>query len=237
MFASIKRHLFLVFVLLGSIEMRAQAPDAMKKEIDDLLRKNSNLLLWLISVVSAFVLLSAFLIYNRYRLKQKTSDELERLSIVASETDNVVLILSPEGEVEWANESFNRLNGITIEELKRQKGNTIFEISNNPAIKDAVRQAIEEKRSVFYEALNLNVKNRTVWESTTLTPIFNKDGLLKKLVIIDTDVTARKEAEELVNQKNKDITDSIRYAGKIQRSLLPSEKMIDRELKKQNPST
>ncbi|HTL83297.1 MAG TPA: PAS domain-containing protein, partial [Bacteroidia bacterium] len=164
-------------------------------------------------------------------------DELERLSIVASETDNVVLILSPEGEVEWANESFNRLNGITIEELKRQKGNTIFEISNNPAIKDAVRQAIEEKRSVFYEALNLNVKNRTVWESTTLTPIFNKDGLLKKLVIIDTDVTARKEAEELVNQKNKDITDSIRYAGKIQRSLLPSEKMIDRELKKQNPST
>ncbi|MBL4704021.1 MAG: hypothetical protein JKY54_05845 [Flavobacteriales bacterium] len=39
--------------------------------------------------------------------------ELERLSIVASETENIVLIMDAEGNVEWVNQSFERLNQLT----------------------------------------------------------------------------------------------------------------------------
>ena len=37
---------------------------------------------------------------------------------------------------------------------------------------------------------------------------------------------------EIISQKNKDITDSIHYAMKIQRSILPSEKYIEKETKR-----
>ncbi len=40
-----------------------------------------------------------------------------------------------------------------------------------------------------------------------------------------------KAANEIIEQKNKDITDSIRYAKRIQISLLPTEKYIERMLK------
>ncbi|MCW3072792.1 MAG: protein serine/threonine phosphatase [Bacteroidetes bacterium] len=45
-----------------------------------------------------------------------------------------------------------------------------------------------------------------------------------------------KKANTIIEQKNKDITDSIRYAKRIQLSLLPTEAYIDKQLKRLNKS-
>lgn len=156
--------------------------------------------------------------------------ELERLSIVASETVNIVIIMDAQGRIEWVNESFERLNTITLEELKKQKGESIFDISNNPEIRSIIEKCITEKKPVVYESKNKLKDGRIIWESSTLTPIYNERGELHKLVIIDTDVTERKRDEEIIRQKNKDITDSIEYAKKIQNSILPQISTIKQSL-------
>ena len=150
--------------------------------------------------------------------------------MVASRTDNVVLILDAEGRLEYVNESFVRLNRITLEELKKNAGETIFEISNNPNIKTIVAEAVYHKKSVNYEALNKVADGVEIWESSTLTPIFDEEGILKKIIIIDTDVTERKKQEQIILQKNKDITDSISYARKIQHAILPQDDLIKTHL-------
>jgi PAS domain S-box-containing protein len=152
---------------------------------------------------------------------EEKNDELERLSIVASQTDNVILIMDSNGIVEWINESFTKLNGVTLQELKAERGNSIYEISNNPKIKNIIQDCIKNKKSVVYESLNITKEGNRVWEASTLTPIFDNDGKLRKLIIIDSDVTDRKVAEEIIKQKNKDITDSINYAKRIQQAILP----------------
>lgn len=156
--------------------------------------------------------------------------ELEQLSLVASRTDNVVLILDAEGRLEYVNESFVKLNSITLDELKRTVGETIFEISNHPDIRTIVAEAVYYKRSVSYEALNKLDDCTEIWESSTLTPIFDEAGILKKIIIIDTDVTERKKQEQIIYQKNKDITDSIAYAQKIQHAILPPAELIRQHL-------
>jgi PAS domain S-box-containing protein len=155
---------------------------------------------------------------------------LEQLSLVASRTDNVVLILDAEGRLEYVNESFVRLNRITLEELKKNVGETIFEISNYPGIKTIVAEAVYHKKSVSYEALNKVAEGVEIWESSTLTPIFDEEGVLKKIIIIDTDVTERKKQEQIIWQKNKDILDSISYARKIQHAILPQDDLIKTHL-------
>jgi PAS domain S-box-containing protein len=155
---------------------------------------------------------------------------LEQLSLVASRTDNVVLIMDAEGRLEYVNESFVRLNRITLEELKKNVGETIFEISNNPEIKTIVAEAVYYKKSVNYEALNKFDDGTEIWESSTLTPIFDEEGVLKKIIIIDTNVTERKKDEQIIRQKNKDITDSISYARKIQHAILPQDDVIKTHL-------
>ncbi len=44
--------------------------------------------------------------------------------------------------------------------------------------------------------------------------------------MFNLDVTQLKRAEEIIKEKNKDITDSINYAKKIQQSILPSESVL-----------
>lgn len=44
--------------------------------------------------------------------------------------------------------------------------------------------------------------------------------------IFNLDITQQKESEELIREKNKDITDSINYAKKIQQAILPSEELL-----------
>jgi PAS domain S-box-containing protein len=152
--------------------------------------------------------------------------ELERLSIVARQTENSILILSADGTLEWVNASFEKLNGLTLEEFKKKYGNTIYEVSNNPAIHSIIENCVRTKTTVRYEAANDVGNGQVVWESSTLTPIFNSKGELFKLIIIDTDVTERKMQEEIVRQKNKDITDSIHYARYLQEAILPPQEGI-----------
>ncbi|HEV7231494.1 MAG TPA: tetratricopeptide repeat protein [Bacteroidia bacterium] len=147
--------------------------------------------------------------------------ELERLSIVASETENTILILEPNGILEWVNPSFERLNACTLDEFKKKYGNTIYEVSNNPDIRAIVERCISSRSSVHYESANELANGLTVWESSTMTPIFDEKGELAKIIIIDADATERKLNEEIIRQKNKDITDSINYARHLQEAILP----------------
>jgi len=171
-----------------------------------------------------------FEIEKQSRIIESKNVELEQLSLVASRTDNVVLILDAEGRLEYVNESFVRLNKLTLEDLKTTYGETIFEISNHSDIKTIVAEAVYYKHSVSYESLNRLVDGHERWDSSTLTPIFDEDGTLKKIIIIDTDVTERKKQEQIIIQKNKDITDSIAYARKIQHAILPEIDLIQKYL-------
>ncbi|PBQ33949.1 hypothetical protein CNR22_19930 [Sphingobacteriaceae bacterium] len=153
--------------------------------------------------------------------------ELEQLSLVASKTDNVVLILEADGKLEYINESFVKLNKMDLDELKKNYGDTIYSLSNNKDIRSIIEDAVRNKRSVNYESLNKKIESGAeTWESSTLTPIFDDQGQLKKIIIIDTDVSVRKKQEQIIIQKNKDITDSISYARKIQHAILPANDLI-----------
>lgn len=160
---------------------------------------------------------------------EKQNDELARLSIVASETDNGVLIFGATGEIEWVNSGFTRLQGYGLDELK-QRGNTLEKISHNPDIKTLVHDCIENKKSSMYQALNITKAGKELWVQSSLTPILDELGNVKKWVIIDIDVTARKKAEDGIRQQNEKITDSINYAKSIQEALLPPIEEIQNHL-------
>ncbi len=186
------------------------------------------------------ILLVVLLLYSRYKTKAKTTKlleeqnqvinernaELDRLSIVARETGNFVFILDSAGKVEWANESFTRINNITLEELKKQKGETIYELSNTPDIRNIIETAVREKKTMVYESHIHDKDGKSIWGSSTLTPTFDEAGNLKKMIIVDTDITERKKDEEIIKEKNKDITDSIRYAKRLQDATMLPIKQI-----------
>ena len=188
----------------------------------------------------ALVLMLVFFVYRGYRQKkiangqlESMNKDLEKLSLVASETDNGVLICGPNGEIEWSNTGLTRLLGYTFEEMK-QRGNTIEELSSNPDIKLLIHQSIESKKTSIYEVLNITKDGSKRWTQSTLTPIFDDSGNIKKLVIIDSDISDRKKFEEKLSEQNLELEQShndisiLSEIGKEITSSLSVEKIIEK---------
>ncbi len=142
----------------------------------------------------------------RQKVEQRTHElnqknlELEKLSIVASETDNAVLIFNEHKEIEWANTGFTKMTGYAIDEITSRKGKNITNFSMSSEVDQLVNNCIAERKSTVFES-QIPCKNGiTVWASSTLTPIFTESGNLNKLVVIYTDITYRKMMEEKIRE-------------------------------------
>ena len=129
--------------------------------------------------------------------------ELEKLSLVASRTDNAVLIADPNGKIEWVNDGFIHLMGIPKEKLINK---TISEINVYSNIENEIRDAIKNQHSRIFES-NVSTHNiENLWISSTLTPIYDENGSLKKIVLVDSDITAGKNMQKQIvaSLKEKD---------------------------------
>ncbi len=169
------------------------------------------------------------IVQQAYLLEQ-VNIELEKLSIVASETDNAVIIMDKKGNVEWINEGFTRLYGYNYNQLIDKKGSNIIDISSNSKIKEVLNDCITKKHTTTYQTCALSKTGYKIWSQTTLTPILDNNKNVTKLVAIDTDITKIKKAEEEIRMQRDEITDSILYAKRIQSAVLPPEELVAKNL-------
>jgi len=140
-------------------------------------------------------------IVQQSRLLEKANLELQKLSIVASQTSNGVIITDSDGHFEWVNDGFTKLCGYTLAELIEIKG-TIIGQSNA----EFINRCKESKETVTYEYFAPHKSGGGVWLKTTLTPILNDFNEVIKLIAIDTDISEIKEAQEKINKQNAEIT-------------------------------
>ncbi|MCK5171555.1 MAG: DUF4154 domain-containing protein [Bacteroidales bacterium] len=145
------------------------------------------------------------LIYQQKEEIQAQAEELRKLSIVASETDNAIIIMDANGSIEYINKGFTRLYGYTLDQLIEEKGDNLISSSANPDIKDIFDKCIRDKKSIIYESLTKCKSGEKIWAQTTITPILDEFDNIVKLIAIDSDITKLKEAEDEILKKNEEI--------------------------------
>ena len=161
--------------------------------------------LYLLVALILMAIALIFVIYRNFIINRQRNRELEKLSIVARETDNAVVIANEKGEFEWVNEGFTRMYGYGFDQFLETKGKTLLEASSYKYIDNELNVLYQEKRTVTYEASTHNKDGRTIWVHSTITPILDEDRNIKKLIIIDSDITQLKEAELAIVGKNEEI--------------------------------
>lgn len=154
------------------------------------------------------------------------NNELERLSIVASETRNGVLIADSRGNIEYINYGYTQLLGYSLDELTAAKGPNLFFIYKSENTLKFIQKCRDEKRSVSFSSQFEKRNGSLIWVQVTVTPILETNGNMKKYVVIYADITSLKNAQLQIENYNKEITASIRYASRIQSSMLPIHKEI-----------
>ncbi|HMA98355.1 MAG TPA: PAS domain S-box protein, partial [Wenzhouxiangella sp.] len=122
--------------------------------------------------------------------------EVVRLSRVANETTNGVIITDADGRVSWINDGFERISGFTLDEMRgRKPGDLLQGPDSDPAVVTEMREALEEHRDFEVDLVNYTKDGRPYWIRILCSPLRDADGALEGYMAIESDITAQKQAE------------------------------------------
>jgi PAS domain S-box-containing protein len=135
--------------------------------------------------------------------------EIEKLSLVASKTDNLVIITDDQEKIEWVNEGFIKRTGYTLNEVLGKTPEFMQGPETDRATLDIIRQHVNAKQSVTQEVLNYTKDGSKFWVKVNINPVFDDRNNLVKFVAVETDVTPHKEYENKITAIATDLTNLI----------------------------
>ncbi|MEE4251616.1 MAG: PAS domain S-box protein, partial [Alcanivoracaceae bacterium] len=138
--------------------------------------------------------------------RQHQDDQLElmRLSQVANQTTNGVVITDVEGRVEWINEGYTRLTGYNFDQLQGQKpGELLQGQGTDQQTVQQMRTALAQGKGFNVDVLNYTRAGKPYWVRIQCNPLRNAEAELQGFMAIESDVTREKEDAERVRDSER----------------------------------
>ncbi len=136
----------------------------------------------------------------------------------------------PDNPIIYANEGFERLTGYSRADVLGKNCRFLQGPDTDRSTVDELRTAIREERPVTVELLNYRKDGSSFWNRLSVTPVCDADGKTTHFIGVQSDVTARQNAEEALRRANKEleeanrrIREDLEAGARVQRSLLPDE--------------
>lgn len=198
--------IFIAFILINSYRIKVRASRKLKQKNEEIGLQKKELEL----KNAALVIQKNEIQLQRVALEAKkeqlevNNELLSKLSIVARETSNSVIVARKDGTFEWVNGGFERLFNLSLNDLVG-RGESIQKVSSCQDVDAKVEHCFETKTAVTYQSCFPNKNGETIWLQTTLNPVFDLNGEPSRIVVVESDITNLKKAEEYLAQLNADL--------------------------------
>ncbi len=146
--------------------------------------------------------------YTRFhRQRERASRELEglnqelvRYSHVVRSTDNVVVVADENGHIEWVNEAFERVTGLRHGDVAQLGARgLLLDAGADPQTVERMRSDLQERGEGFNDDLVVRLADgRELCLYVDASPVHDERGQLTGFVLVGSDVTERRHAEQLV---------------------------------------
>jgi PAS domain S-box-containing protein len=132
----------------------------------------------------------------------RQSTQFSDVSLAANSAGNSIMIIDNTGSIIWVNKGFERLYECKLSDFTSIFGKNLFDSSINKITYEAINRCREIGDYVVYD---------NEWETpsgviksiqTTLTPIFDDAGKFSKIVVMESDISDRIEAERALEEKH-----------------------------------
>jgi PAS domain S-box-containing protein len=135
--------------------------------------------------------------------RKKMEEELQRLSLVAKRTSNVVVITNKKREIIWVNNAFEQITGYTLSEVKYKSPAMFqFEDTNQDTIQQ-IREKLNKVEAIRFEILNKGKQGNVYWLDVEIQPLFDEKKQLTGFMAVENDITTRKQYEQEIEEQNK----------------------------------
>jgi PAS domain S-box-containing protein len=144
--------------------------------------------------------LNARLVEKRSQLIEKEA-QARKLALVASSTDNAVILTDSDMRLEWVNDAFTRVTGWTFEEIGGRRLWDFLAASAPEAVSfDAAAACLEAGKVYRKELLQRRRDGRHYWLSIEVQSLPDDAREVASLMVIGRDVTERKAAVEALRR-------------------------------------
>ncbi len=135
--------------------------------------------------------------------------EFEKLSLVADNTDNSVIITDKHGIIEYVNQGFCEMTGYTKPEVMgKRPGDFLQGKETNKETIERIGQRLRENQPVYDEILNYTKNGESYWISMAINPVFNDNGGIDNFISIQANITETKKRALDFSYKLKAISKS-----------------------------
>lgn len=130
--------------------------------------------------------------------------KLQKLALVAQRIENVVFITDLDGNIEWVNDSFEKVTGYSLDEVEgRNPGPVLLGSLHNARTVQRLRDGMIAAKPFSVELLCSHKSGHRFWLYLDVTPIWNQNTQLVHHIAIGSDITGRKRAEEETTRLNR----------------------------------
>ncbi len=148
--------------------------------------------------------------------EQKEAEaELTKLSRIASQSTNGVVITDIKGLIEWVNEGFTRITGYELDEIRGKKPGEILQGSDTSLKSiNEIRRALANQSAFHVEILNYQKDGTPYWVDIRCNPLRTSEGKLEGFMAIETDITEQK-LTNIKLQNQQDMLEQMSAQGRI----------------------
>ncbi|MEM9829145.1 MAG: PAS domain-containing protein [Bacteroidota bacterium] len=119
---------------------------------------------------------------------------LEKLSLVADNTDNSVIITNKYGQIEYVNDGFVNLTGYQPKEVMWLRPGEVLQGPNtDPKTVQRISQMLRRGVAFYEEILNYTKSGKSYWISLMVNPVRNEAGEVERFISIQAEITKFKE--------------------------------------------
>ncbi len=125
--------------------------------------------------------------------------DLKRLSVIAEESTNAVIIADKHGKINWANKAFKTITGYSLEEVIGKKpGELLQGKDSDPATIDYLANQIKKLQPFVCEIINYHKSGKPYWTRINGQPLFDQQGEPAGFFAIEEDITDAKVKDEKI---------------------------------------
>jgi len=151
-----------------------------------------------------------------------------KLSLIAKQTVNAVIITDAEERITWVNSAFSRITEYEPEEVMGKKPGSFLQGKETDALTvQYLREKIKDKQPFNCELINYSKSGRKYWVQIQGQPIFDENGVCSRFFAIETDITEKILLEDKLIQerlsKQKEITEAVLDAHENERTGIGKE--------------
>jgi len=152
--------------------------------------------------------------------------ELKRLSKIAAQTSNGVLITDVQEHIEWCNQAFEKISGYSLAEIKGKKPKDFLQgEKTNHAVTSKIAKKLNNGEGFDEELLNYHKDGSPYWVRVQCSPLKNEAGEITGFMAFEIDITIEKENQRLLDEQQKTLENmsSLARIGAWEVNLLTSQ--------------